>query len=107
VLHLFLAVIWLAGAIVVFAFQALYGENASGYIPWFRPYRVSIAWVMLVLMLYSLAYWYAQRSIRAQRQAMRDASERQLREAMRPPTEGGKEPDLNFRFTDDPPGPAK
>jgi hypothetical protein len=102
VFHLILAGIWLTGAIVVFAVQYTQGENAPFFVPLFGQ-RVSAAWIMLVLMLYNLAHWYVRQSVLAERQAMRAALEREMRESRRPPTEGGKEPDPNLRFTDDPP----
>jgi hypothetical protein len=106
VFNLILAAIWLAGAVVVFVLQALQGEDAPLFVNLFGQ-RFSVAWFMLVLTLYNLAHWWARRAALAERRALRAAWEReQLHNARRAPAEGGKEPDPNFRFTDEPPAPS-
>jgi hypothetical protein len=101
-LNLILAMLWFLGAIGVFAWQ-LQGGGRNLYLGLFGS-PVSVAWLMLVMAGFNLLRWYVRQGVRASHLAERRAAEaRRLRSERRDPPEGGREPDPNFMFTDEPP----
>ena len=99
-MNLVLGLLWLTGAIALFAYEATTGE---------RPYRISglgnisAGWVLVLLAGYNLVRWYSNRMSRADQEAMRIVHEARMRQARtrNRPTE----PDPTFDFTDKSPSP--
>jgi hypothetical protein len=97
-MHLVMAVVWLACAVGVFAYEHFVGDLGRR----FRIANLSIAWVLLLLGLYNLARWYSSRAYRREQEAIRIAQAtrmRTVRDRDRPP------PDPTFDFTDRPARP--
>jgi hypothetical protein len=100
--NLILGAIWLLGAAGVWIWQAQ-GGGERLYIDLLGQ-TMSVAWLMLFLAGFNLVRWYAVRAVRAERRAQRVAEEeRRRRTERREPSEGGREPDPTFAFTDEPP----
>jgi hypothetical protein len=100
-----LALVWLLGAVVLFAYEWFTGDRRV----YIRGTGVSFAWLLLLLGLYNLVRWCGWRTYRADQQSLRRSAEsrrrqRQFAEGER--REPGREPDPTFNFTDDPPPPA-
>jgi hypothetical protein len=98
-LHLFLALCWLAVGVALLTWRWFgRGEldlNIFGS-------GISLGWFALVLAVYNLARWWSSRSYAIRRQqAIEEAWRRQHRSTIheRPPAT----PDPNFIFTDEPP----
>ncbi len=99
-MNLFLAVVWLLGAVVLLAYEHFLGD------PRFRirwgDSSFSGAWLMLALAMYNLARWWGNRSYRAEQCAVEIARASREWEKHRRPSEPTGPPDPNFNFTDEP-----
>jgi hypothetical protein len=100
-MNLFLALIWLIGAVVLLAYEHYLGES---------PFRIragdtnfSAAWLMLVLGIYNLVRWWSLRSYRMEQRAQELAQAKREWERRRRSSEPAGPPDPNFNFTDQPP----
>jgi hypothetical protein len=98
VINLILAIVWLLGAAVVFAYEMQTGDRGLRI----RGTDLSMGWLLLVLALYNLARWLSIRSGQSAQRAFRQDLEQrhragQLHQRREEP------PDPNFDFTDRPP----
>jgi hypothetical protein len=97
-INLFLALLWLLGAVVVLAYEYFTGEQFLRI----RGTNLSVGWLLLVLGIYNLARWWSLRSYRAEQRAVQTAQANRYRAAHRE-RHPGQPPDPNFDFTDRPP----
>jgi hypothetical protein len=99
-MNLFLALLWLIGAIVVFAYQYFTGDDSLQI----RRMGVSLGWLMLALSLYNWVRWWGIRAYRADQRAIQIAQARRHGgEHWRERRQPGGELDPNFDFSDTPP----
>jgi hypothetical protein len=103
-MNLFLAIVWLVLAVVLSTYEAINGPS-SLRIRW-GGVDLSLAWVMLLLALYNIARWYSLRMVRNEQRALYEALRQRLLQQRHASGEPGREPDPNFRFTDEPPPPV-
>jgi hypothetical protein len=103
-MNLVLALIWLVGAIVAFAYPYFTGQPVP-LIP-LGDTRVSIGWLLLALSLYNWVRWWSIRAYRADQRAQQLAhASRHRLEHWRERREPSGELDPNFDFSDQPPAP--
>jgi hypothetical protein len=100
-LNLILGILWLAGAIALFAY-----ETATGR-PLIRSLfgGISSAWILLLLAAWNFVRYYSSRMGRAEQESLRIAHEERLRRARfheRPSV-----PDPTFDFSDKPAAPPR
>jgi hypothetical protein len=97
-MNLILAIVWLVGAAVLFAYERQTGN------PWLRirGTDLSLGWLLLVLGLYNLARWVSIRSGQAARRAMQQAQD-QRQQPARFRQRREQPPDPTFDFTNEPP----
>ena len=101
-MNLILGILWLAGAIGLFAYEVITGRPYMR----FQALNISSAWILLLLAGWNFVRWYSSRAsqaTRAENDALRIAHEARLREARY--HERPAEPDPTFDFTDKPPSP--
>jgi hypothetical protein len=99
-LSLILALAWLLGAVVLFAYEQFTGDMRFRI----RGTDLSAAWLLLVLGLYNLARWWSLRRARADQQALRSEQVHRRPAPFREPR--NEPPDPNFNFTDEPRPPG-
>jgi hypothetical protein len=96
-MNLVLGILWLLGALGLFAYEAITGET---------PWRIRVmgnisgAWALVILAAWNFARWYSARMNRADQEAIRIVHEARLREARH--HERPVVPDPTFDFTDRP-----
>lgn len=98
-MNLFFALLWLAAAIGLFAY-----DFATGQVRFtIRGLNISAGWLLLLLAGWNFVRWYSVRAQRAELEALRTAHEaRQRHSRVR---EMPAEPDPTFDFSDRPPEP--
>src|SRR5438128_1563391 len=101
-MNLFLALLWLLGGVVLFAYEWFTGDHRFRL----RGFDVSWAWLFLALFLYNMVRWWSSRSQQAGQRALQLAqAKRQREQILRERREPVGEPDPAFNFTDQPPPP--
>jgi hypothetical protein len=98
-LNLILGILWLAGAIALFAYEMVTGRSLMR----FQALNISSAWILLLLAAWNFVRWYSARMGRAEQESLRIAHEERLRRARY--HERPSAPDPTFDFTDRPAGP--
>src|SRR5262249_5886830 len=64
IMHLVMAVVWLAGAVGLFIYEYLKPEFQARI----RGTNISIGWLLVLLGLYNLARWYSSRAYRREQE---------------------------------------
>lgn len=98
--NLVLMVVWLAVGVALLLWQWVNPQNPYAN---FWGSGLSVGWVAILLAVYNLVRWCADRAYRARQEAAREAQYPRQRDehAPRPP----QKPDPNFNFSDRPPKP--
>lgn len=104
-MNLFLAIVWLLLAAILFVYERSHGPiemriRLGGL-------NLSMGWIMLLLGIYNIARWYSMRAYRNEQRALFAALRQRLLQQRGPRDEPYREPDPNFRFTDEPTPPSR
>lgn len=98
--HFSLAVLWLAGGIVLLAWHYTTGDP-RGKIEAFGG--MSSGWIAIILGVYNLARWWGARAARQERFLMHQMEEERRQRRRAAAQADYDHPDPNFTFTDEPP----
>ncbi len=96
-MNFILSLLFLAGAIGVFGYQAVTGDRN----PRIVHTDISVGWILLMMTAYNLVRWWSVRSYQIQQWEMRQQAAR-VRERYRTRQREDRPIDPNFDFTNEP-----
>lgn len=91
--QLFFGLIWLTGALALFAYEFATGETRFTI----RGLNVSAGWLLVLLSAWNFVRWYSTRAHRAEQETLRRVHEARLRQARQRERPTEPNPDFDFR----------